>query len=397
MTTTTTTIQMAQQQFPPIDRHEINNLVQRFPSFELPYETVKAKYTKQSTTTNSVCLFIQRPPIMTTGVADNTNTTTGYEKCYLWISYDNENPAVFFLVFMNRKNHTITNIKKWKIPTATTATNSGACVGGVGNYPLGTIFYGTLINGSNFVIEDILYNKGIDISQNTCFGKKLGYIYAFLQQFCGYNTNCAVSLVKMEFVPSNNMRYVFRGNEDAIGKVIYKSLTDIQPYIVVYPPPTSINNQTADDAPDNNAHATTKTATYLSAVPPSLPKNLHKSQYRHPTVFMIMANERSDIYTMFVGAGVDAPPIYYDYLYLPTYASSVFMNSIFRRIRENENIDYIEESEDEEEFENVHPTKNVFLKKRILMECVFSFKMKQWIPTDHAVASDANIVNIGLL
>jgi hypothetical protein len=56
------------------------------------------------------------------------------------------------------------------------------------------------------------------------------------------------------------------------------------------------------------------------------------------------------------------------------------MNSLFRKVRENENLDYIEESEDEEDFENVNVDKFVDLKKSVPMECVFNRKFKKWIP-----------------
>ena len=58
------------------------------------------------------------------------------------------------------------------------------------------------------------------------------------------------------------------------------------------------------------------------------------------------------------------------------------MNNLFRKIKENSNIDYIEESEDEEEFENIQDDKYVDLNKRVLMECVFSRKFKKWIPIE---------------
>ena len=37
------------------------------------------------------------------------------------------------------------------------------------------------------------------------------------------------------------------------------------------------------------------------------------------------------------------------------------MNELFRNIKENSNLDLLEESDDEEEFENVNPDKYVYL------------------------------------
>ena len=56
------------------------------------------------------------------------------------------------------------------------------------------------------------------------------------------------------------------------------------------------------------------------------------------------------------------------------------MNTIFRKIRENQNLDYIEESEDEEDFENIDDNKFIDLEKSIYMLCSYNRKFQKWIP-----------------
>jgi hypothetical protein len=56
------------------------------------------------------------------------------------------------------------------------------------------------------------------------------------------------------------------------------------------------------------------------------------------------------------------------------------MNSIFRNIKENNNLDLLEESDDDDEFEDIRHDKFVDTKKQVKMECEFSNKFKQWIP-----------------
>jgi hypothetical protein len=56
------------------------------------------------------------------------------------------------------------------------------------------------------------------------------------------------------------------------------------------------------------------------------------------------------------------------------------MNRLFRTIRENENLDAIEESDDEDDFQNVTEDKYVNLQKTLLMECQFHPKFKRWVP-----------------
>lgn len=65
---------------------------------------------------------------------------------------------------------------------------------------------------------------------------------------------------------------------------------------------------------------------------------------------------------------------------IPDYKTSVFMNGLFRNIKENINLDSLEESDDEEEFENISFDKFVDLEKRIKMECKYHSKFKMWVP-----------------
>ena len=56
------------------------------------------------------------------------------------------------------------------------------------------------------------------------------------------------------------------------------------------------------------------------------------------------------------------------------------MNSLFRTIKENNNLDSLEESDDEEDFENTSIHKYVFIDKEIPIECEYHLKFKSWVP-----------------
>jgi hypothetical protein len=56
------------------------------------------------------------------------------------------------------------------------------------------------------------------------------------------------------------------------------------------------------------------------------------------------------------------------------------MNKLFRNIKENENLDALEESDEEDEFQNERSDKYVSLDKKYNMICNFSYKFKKWIP-----------------
>ena len=56
------------------------------------------------------------------------------------------------------------------------------------------------------------------------------------------------------------------------------------------------------------------------------------------------------------------------------------MNGFFRSIKENANLDALEESDDEDEFENIDEDKFVFMDREIKFECKYNKKFQKWIP-----------------
>jgi hypothetical protein len=58
------------------------------------------------------------------------------------------------------------------------------------------------------------------------------------------------------------------------------------------------------------------------------------------------------------------------------------MNSIFRKIKENDNLDLLEESEDEEEFEDTNDERFVDLEKRVKIRCEYHKHFKKWVPLE---------------
>jgi hypothetical protein len=105
--------------------------------------------------------------------------------------------------------------------------------------------------------------------------------------------------------------------------------------------------------------------------------NFYAPVHKQKCLFWVKADISYDMYHLYVQKDV-----LYQYAFIPNYKTSIIMNNQFRKIKENSNIDYIEESEDEEEFENIQDDKYVDLNKRVLMECVFSRKFKKWIPIE---------------
>lgn len=118
-------------------------------------------------------------------------------------------------------------------------------------------------------------------------------------------------------------------------------------------------------------------------------KYLHNNILQNPIIFYypitpkvskiaeyyVMTHIKSDIYTLYTKTDICI-----GVALIPTYSLSMYMNSIFRNIKENENLDFLEESEDDDDFENTEPTKYVDLTKKVKMQCTFNEKFKKWVP-----------------
>ena len=105
--------------------------------------------------------------------------------------------------------------------------------------------------------------------------------------------------------------------------------------------------------------------------------------------FKVYACVAQDIYKLYTLENNNE--VFYDYALINSYKTSVFMNRLFRNIRENSNLDLLEESDCEEEFENTDTTKYVNLVKSHIIECNYNKKLKRWIPIN--LANNNIIIN----
>ena len=109
-----------------------------------------------------------------------------------------------------------------------------------------------------------------------------------------------------------------------------------------------------------------------------MPTRLPPVAYNHfsnKAVFKVKASLAADNYQLYTNDDQ-----FYETAMIPTYKCSVMMNALFRTIKENANLDLLEESDDDEEFENTQMDKFVDLEKIVLMECVYSKRFKKWQP-----------------
>ena len=107
-------------------------------------------------------------------------------------------------------------------------------------------------------------------------------------------------------------------------------------------------------------------------------------------VFSVKAQLQDDIYSLYCYDNKKL--VYHNIACINDYKTSVFMNSLFRKIKENINLDKLEESDDEEEFENIDEDKFVDLEISKKISFTFCHKFKLWKPIE--VAPDKQVTQI---
>ncbi len=97
-------------------------------------------------------------------------------------------------------------------------------------------------------------------------------------------------------------------------------------------------------------------------------------------IYKVKPTIQPDIYFLYEKEKVKGLLKYVDVAYIPDYKTSVMMNKLFRNIKENYNLDALEESDNEDEFENPNEDKYVYLEREYDMVCSYNNKFKRWMP-----------------
>ena len=120
---------------------------------------------------------------------------------------------------------------------------------------------------------------------------------------------------------------------------------------------------------------------------------LKNNNFVNKVTFLTRANIQPDSYDIYV---LDRDQLVkYDYAHIDTFKTSIFMNSLFRKIKENSNLDLLETSDNEDEFENINNDKYVDLEKSINIEYKYNKLFKKWIPvniSNNSTISKTNII-----
>jgi hypothetical protein len=91
--------------------------------------------------------------------------------------------------------------------------------------------------------------------------------------------------------------------------------------------------------------------------------------------FTVTASDTCDVYNLHTIDKI-GNLCFYDVALIPNYNTSILMNKLFRTIKENDNLDIIQESDSEDEFE----CENILSDIKLKMDCKYNKKFKKWIP-----------------
>jgi hypothetical protein len=111
----------------------------------------------------------------------------------------------------------------------------------------------------------------------------------------------------------------------------------------------------------------------------------------YEAVFIVKATLDADMYDLYVQNA--AALVKYGSAMIPTYKRSVMLNKLFRHIKENFNLDCLEESDTEEEFEDMRENKYVDLEKTLSMRCIYVPRFRKWEPV-HVVEGPHHVITL---
>jgi len=341
---------------------EIDLLLPEFPEIKLSYENI---------THNKV--FNAE---ITIAIPEGT-------KCFAWFThYKNKN--VCLIMELNSKKNII-SVKR--VPCCFRSDIS-----------YGTILYGTIFiysQTSFFTMEDIFYYKGKNVSRQTWIDKFVLFtqIMKYDVKQTAYNDSFIVFGMPLYSDKVEDIEHKVKTVPYKIESIQYRLYNKTGAYLYT-PYETFISNK---------RNPVEQPATITPIISKQMPNNkplanakqisIKKEQKIKPTksTFIVRPAIQNDIYYLYCTTNNNAEPKYYDVAHIPNFTSSVLMNKLFRNIKENDNLDKLEESDDEEEFENEKEDRFVNMDKTYNMACSYNFKFKKWCPL-YVSKSNVNII-----
>lgn len=253
-------------------------------------------------------------------------------KSYLWATVDQDENVCWLLEIANG---TISNITK--------ISNEFSV-----KLSYGSIFYGTLFKSKTgqkcFSIEDVLYFKGKNVCRSN-YLNKLTLLKEALTRKEIKNGDLLIGL------PSIDEHFYTLLN--SISTLPYKS--------------SFIHFRYLEGKLSNSV--------YIMKYIKPRNDNIFNQPQKTGMIFNVVADIQPDVYYLTAPDGTTSVAC------IPSYTVSVMMNSIFRNIKENVNLDALEESDDEDDFEDIRTDKYLIAKSEpVKMKCEYNYKFKKWTP-----------------
>jgi len=294
------------------------------------------------------------------------------KKCFAWFTYFKEKPVCLIMELANNKK--ISNINL-----------VSACFSSELAY--GTILYGTLLYNSNnrfFYIEDIFSYKGTSFDKMN-WGNKLTNIHSMLKndlKQLAYNNSFVVFGLPIVCKNFQELDEKVKTIHYTIDIISFNLFTKYNCYLCMtyqkYIQPHTVQNGNISHSSNNNSiisiQPTQKYTEYKK-----YDKNIHVNRNNIEFVFIVRPDVENDIYYLYC-LNSECNEEKHSICHIPDFNTSVMMNKLFRNIKENTNLDTLEESDDEEDFENENENKFVDLNKSYKMTCQFNHKFKKWTP-----------------
>jgi hypothetical protein len=303
-------------------------------------------------------------------------------KCFAWFThYKNKN--VCLIMELNAKRNII------RVKRAPCCFRS--------DISYGTILYGTIFiyaQTSFFTMEDIFYYKGKNVSHQTWIDKFVLFSKIMKHDIkqVAYNDSFVVFGMPLYSEKVEDIENKVKTVPYKIESIQYRLYNKTGIYLYT-PYETFIKNKR--NPIEQPAIITKPIITKpTQIVPKQIPhKRDTPCQKIKPTksTFIVRPAIQNDIYYLYCKTNKNDEPKYYDVAHIPNFTSSVLMNKLFRNIKENDNLDKLEESDDEEEFENEKEDRFVNMDKTYNMACSYNYKFKKWSPL-YVSKSNVNII-----
>ena len=266
------------------------------------------------------------------------------------------------------------------------------------SYGKGTIINGILVTINKwkyFVCEELLFYKGKNkfVKKQIDKMKIIKYIFknelknvmytkntlTFAMPIMSDNFNNIISMSDKQQYKCYAIECINLNMNNPLGYYKLENHTQEKIHINIDSKPYSNRDTNSNDnikLEVNNRNNISYKKHNVNTIHSPITHNKRSNNVSNTVIFMVSADIKQDTYYLYTNDNDEDPLT----AYIPDYKTSIMMNKIFRNIKENDNLDLLEESDDEDEFEDVSADKYVDTKKKIAMVCEYNTKFKKWKP-----------------